>query len=706
MTTDHTQSFIKEGRRTGWWLLIVAAIVLESTACLQYIYSHAGIRKEAERRAQSELKRAELEINVISARVEMVVRYMAVQAEQYLAEPDSMFAVTRTAVNNCPDLISACIAFVPNYYSKYGKWFEPCTSSDGYSRQIGGANHDYFNLEWYHNGLTIDSCWWCEPYMDKDGARSMVVSCSYPIRNKNGEVVGVALADVSLDYLQYISTYLQVYPESFYSIQSGKGIDIVAKPDTVPGRKYRIFEENIDATGWRIAIIIPDDVIYAELKHIGLIVTFLILIGLVMLVFIMVKSGKDTLALIRTTGQNERMERELTIARHIQMAMLPTSFPPYEGCQDLNMYGIVIPAKEVGGDLYDFFVKDHNLFFCIGDVSGKGVPAAFVMGVIRSLFRAIAGREIAMENVCSQMNDTFAENNEQNMFATIFFGRFDMQTGELHYCNAGHNAPLVICRQNKEIVENLPVVPNLPLGVLSGYKFEPQKTALHRGDALFLYTDGLTEAENIRQEQFGEQRMIEVLKRCILEQKEQELSMQSMVETMLNSVKDFAEEAEQSDDLTILAFKYLPFEQQPEPQPKTPVEKYSIVMRNDIQQIPTLAEWVDGLALPKALNMSINLALEEAVSNVMLYAYPDTDNGQVLIEAIKTKDEISFVISDSGVPFDPTKASEPDITLPAEDRPIGGLGIHLIRQIMDSITYARKDDRNILTLTKILQSAL
>jgi sigma-B regulation protein RsbU (phosphoserine phosphatase) len=169
---------------------------------------------------------------------------------------------------------------------------------------------------------------------------------------------------------------------------------------------------------------------------------------------------------------------------------------------------------------------------------------------------------------------------------------------------------------------------------------------------------------------------------------------------MLNAVHAFVGKAEQSDDLTMLAVKWLPEEDSHGGMGDKAV-RHSIVMRNDIQQIPTLAEWVESLHIPDALNMTINLALEEAVTNVMLYAYPG-ENGKVLIEAEKTPQRITFTISDSGIPFDPTQRPEADITLPAEDRAIGGLGIHLVRQIMDDIHYERKDNRNILTLAKKL----
>ena len=713
-TVSHGGNISRRGRRNGWWLLLMAAVVLEVTACIQYFYARHAIREEVERRAEGELKRAELEIDAFYATVETSVRFIALHAERSLDKPDAMGDVVGMMIENTDDVMGAYVAFEPNYFPEKGYWWEVYSSrkSKVETRQIGSAEHDYFQSEWYRNTIqsaitpqagstAYHKCVWSEPYYDKDGSEQMVVTCSYPIRDKQGQVVGVAGTDVSLAFLQRLSEYLQVYLESYYSIQSSNGNDIVPAPDTIPGRKYHIFAKDMESTGWRMAIIIPDDVIFADLRHIGLITTILFLVGLAMLVLILYKSHRDTEQLIRTTALNERIESEIHVARAIQMAMLPKQFPPYNGCRDVHIFGTLIPAKEVGGDLYDFFVKDRNLYFCIGDVSGKGVPAAFVMGMIRSLFRAIvetsrkgvSPQTFHIEQACRQMNDSFAEGNEQNMFATLFVGRLDLQTGDLDYCNAGHNAPLIVETSRKgvslQIIKPLPVIPNLPLGVVEGYPYQAQHTVLQHGDTLFLYTDGLTEAENKQHEQFGEERMTAVLQNAQSDSK-------AMVDDMLSAVRAFVRDAEQSDDLTMLAIQYTP-----------PLGGWgALTLSCDIQQIPVLAQWIDSLDLPESLHMPINLALEEAVSNIMLYAYPEGEKGEIHIEARKEDNRITFVITDSGKPFDPTAVAEPDITLSAEDRAIGGLGIHLVKQIMDSVKYEYIDGKNILVMTKWLNNPM
>ena len=712
--------------RGGLWIILAAAIALEAISCLMYFTSRTAIRHEAEQRAKTELRRAELEIDVHTVEMETAAKTLALLTEKYIDKPDSIFAATRLAVSTLRTNTSMAVAFIPNYYKgerlkangeRIGEFFEACSSrfteDSIYTRNIGSAAHDYTQMEWWQNGFVHDSCWWCEPYLDDSGSKTYVVSCSYPVRDRNGKIVAVVCIDMSLDELKNLSDYLQVYPNSYYTIRSSTGVEIVPAPDTVPGRKYNIFEEEIDATGWHIEIIIPEEELFRDLNHVGKIVGLLMLLGLAMLILIVWYAGRNTKRMVESTARNQSIENELNIARKIQMAMLPTRFPPFADFPNLSAYGEVIPAKEVGGDLFDFYIRENKLFFCVGDVSGKGVPASIVMAMTRSIFRSFTSYMDSPAQIVAQMNDSLSgEGNDQSMFVTLFLGVLDLATGELKYCNAGHNAPIhVRCTKDDVRCTMYDCIPNLPLGVLSGFAYQEQETKLEIGETLFLYTDGLTEAENEHHELFGEERMVERLEA----RGERREEPREVIETMQQAVAEFVGDAEQSDDLTMFAVKLKGerLKLKGESGKVKREEHFSLVMRNDIQQIPTLAEWIEMIGLPEDLNMPINLALEEAVSNVMLYAYPGK-SGQVLVECdVKVKGErreargereLVFTITDSGVPFDPTQQEDPDVTQSAEDRPIGGLGIFLVRQIMDDIRYERKNDKNILTLVKKLKS--
>ena len=238
----------------------------------------------------------------------------------------------------------------------------------------------------------------------------------------------------------------------------------------------------------------------------------------------------------------------------------------------------------------------------------------------------------------------------------------------------------------------LPVVPNLPLGVLADMSFTEQEIDLSCGTGLFLYTDGLNEAENAFHQLFGEERMMAAL--------QPGLESRKQIAAMTDAVHAFVAGAEQSDDLTMLYIRFM------NSQITEETERH-LILHNDIQQIPQLAEFVEAVAdvanLDVGLAMSLNLALEEAVSNVIMYAYPPGSDGLVDVEAVIRKDELRFILSDSGVAFDPTAAPEADITLDVSERPIGGLGIFLVRNIMDEVSYTRSDDgKNILTMIKKL----
>lgn len=679
-------------RRDGLWIMIVAAIVLEAISCVQYFTSRAAIRHEAEQRAQTELRKAELEIEMHTIEMETAAKTLAKLASNHLNSPDSIFNATRLVVSTLRSKTSMAVAYVPDYFPKYGTYFEACSSriseDSTFTRQIGSADHDYTQMEWYQNGFVHDSCWWCEPYLDDSGSQTFVVSCSCPVRNSQGEVVAVVCCDMSISDLKNISDYLQVYPNSYYSIKSSTGVDIVPVPDTVPGRKYNIYQEEIDATGWHIEIIIPEDELFRDLNRIGRIVGLLMILGLIVLALIVIYSARTTSKMLAFAEKNQRMEGELEVAQTIQKAMLPKVFPPFFDRRDLNIYGIVDPAKEIGGDLYDFYVRHNKLFFCVGDVSGKGVPAALVMATTRSLFRSITAHEEEPDAIVRKMNRALCDQNEQNMFLTLFLGVLDCRTGELAYCNAGHNAPVYVPFGHES--RAIDVVANLPMGIEPEFEFRAQKMQMAKNDLFFLYTDGLNEAENKRHEQYGEERMMKHLEKC--RTLIADLSPRRVVEEMQADVVRFVDGAQQSDDLTMLAIRY---------------QQDAIIMRNDIQQIPTLAEWIDSLGIPSELNMPVNLALEEAVSNVMLYAYPDVKNGQVLVEFVrsctdinKPQEQIVFIISDGGTPFDPTQQPPADISLSLEDRAIGGLGIHLVLQLMDEVLYERVDEKNVLTLIK------
>ena len=249
-----------------------------------------------------------------------------------------------------------------------------------------------------------------------------------------------------------------------------------------------------------------------------------------------------------TTAEKATIVSELNIAHSIQMSMLPKTFPPYPERDDIDIYGQLTPAKAVGGDLFDFFIHDEKLFFCVGDVSGKGIPASMFMAVARSLFRNVSAHVPEPHIIAKALNESMCEGNDMSMFVTMFIGVLDLQTGHLSYCNAGHDSPLLIGQG----VGMLPCESNLPIGLMD-WEFVMQETTIAPGTTIFLYTDGLNEAENVLHQQFGDEQVLRLAKEQL---DKGEYQPMPLIQRMTAAVRFFAGAAEQSDDLTMLAIQY------------------------------------------------------------------------------------------------------------------------------------------------------
>ncbi len=772
--------------RLSLWVIVIAAIILLTTALVTNILVREGILREEKLRATSALENAEEHIDKVFITVETAVKNHTNEIRKNVNAPhEEMYRITHDILETNPMIVGAAIAFEPNYYPDEGHYFSPYSyrNSKGeiLSKQLGSDTYDYPTMEWYQMPKKSKQEHWSEPYCDIGGGDMTMTTYSYPLTDDEGNVYAIVTADVSLDWLSNMMDSLKYYDQSYCFILSKKGT-YLAHPikkavldetifdaanmlknddlaqigqDMTDGKmdmkRFRsphlgnsfIFYKPVIRTGWSMAIVCSAKEFFSSAATAGFIVAALIMIMLVILAFILkigvrrltlpltqftqavneVANGnlqaklppvrsKDEMLRLRNSfvtmqrsleqqmeelkqvnEQKGRIESELRIASNIQRAMLPKIYPPYPDRDDIDIYGQQTPAKEVGGDLFDFYIRDEKLFFCIGDVSGKGIPASLVMAVARSLFRTLSMHEPHPNRIISQMNDRMAEDNELNMFVTLFIGVLDLPTGRLRYCNAGHNAPLLLNEAEKVKEKTfLPCDSNLPIGIMGGWKFTLQETNIAPGTTLVLYTDGLTEAENMEHELFGEERMIEAVPFSS--------PSQDIIERVVEVVHDFTGEAEQSDDLTMLTIRYIRPDQ-------NLLFKQEIILTNDISQVPQLTDFVDTVCekvnFDAATTMQMDLAMEEAVVNVMNYAYPGGTTGDIHIVAAANDKCLKFIISDSGIPFDPTMRKDVDTTLSAEERPIGGLGIHLVTQLMDSINYERKDDMNVLTLRKKLK---
>ena len=716
--------------RSGISLIIVAAVVIEVMGAVQYLFARNSIKEAVEQVAATEVEARGLEITNMATTVEVGIANRIPMIEAALFEEEDLYQALRQVLQRNPIIEGCAVGFRPEYATcAQGGWYEPFAGRVGDSLihgQIGGRQHDYLNMEWYVAGQ--DSGRWTEPYFDDAGSRKLVCSYTMPVRDRMGEVVGVFCCDVSLDWLvkQY-SLAVSANTRRAVGILVSRQGRIIASPDSalvmqttlaeaaatfsdtnvvalsraMMAREHgsiRVSDNDGEAslayyapvgasTGWTLALVYPEREMYAGLHRVGSCLFILMILGLLLMAYILWRTVRSHRRLATVSAEKERIANDLRIASGIQRGMLPKTFPPYPDLDEVSLFGILEPAKEVGGDLYDFYVRNDRLYFCIGDVSGKGVPASLVMAVTRSLFRTLSAHNDAPERIVGLMNAAMSEMNESSMFVTLFVGVLDLASGRLAYCNAGHCPPVVVGGANPR---TLKVEANIPVSLVPDWNYCGQQAVIEPGQTLLLYTDGLTEAEDINHALFGEARMMEVLQHA-------DPAPKVLVEQMVHAVHTYVGTAEKSDDLTLLAVQLTATKGSPS---KTEV----LTLQNDISQVPLLAEFVEGIAsahhLDATTTMNINLALEEAVVNVMNYAYREGTTGEILVGATAEPGQLRFTIADSGVPFDPTQAREPDLDSNAEERPIGGLGIHLVRQLVDAVQYRRTDGQNILTLTK------
>ncbi len=399
--------------------------------------------------------------------------------------------------------------------------------------------------------------------------------------------------------------------------------------------------------------------------------------------------------LTTTTAAKEKIASELAIAHQIQLGIVPKLFPPFPNRRDLDLYACLEPAKEVGGDLYDFALLDaDHLYVAIGDVSGKGVPASLLMAVGKTLLKSTIQAVRDPARALVMVNNELSENNDTCMFITAFCGILNLRTGDLAYANAGHNPPLVL--RSSGAVDLLRSKPGPALAALPGSRYLNQAVRLAGGDALLLYTDGVTEAMNPANAMFDESRLVDLAGRGRAQR------MRPLIESIVAAVHAHAAGTEQSDDITLLALRVAEY---PDANTTGPARApdAALDLRNRKDDLSLLVAWIESLgeasAWPAPLVVNLNLALEEWFVNVVSYAFADSAEHTVRFRLWHEGELLRLEIEDDGRPFDPTLHVQADTAAGLDQRQIGGLGIHFIRRTMAGMAYRRRGDRNILTLT-------
>ncbi len=550
------KNWFANSSRAGLWVVIVAVITLEATNIIQFVFAREGIRKEAEQRAQSVLTSAGNQIMDIVDQTEVAVTNSIWIAEWCLLNPDSLVRVPQRIVGLNPVVVGSTIALVPGYSRKYPLYSPYVTQRPGTNElevlSLATEEYDYPSQEWFTRPLQTGKPYWSEPYFDEGGGDILMTTFSVPIKGKNGQTAAILTADISLDWLTELMKEAEPYPHAFSKVTSRTGHLMVCTNNQLPSLDEKLLNYSIpvERTGWTLSVHIPEGDLFVGVRKIALVVLFLQIVGIIMIILILRYIAKRQREFNLLDNQKAAIERDLQVASGIQMGMLPDKFIEKGDRDDVMLYASITPAKDVGGDLFDFYFRDNKLFFCIGDVSGKGVPASLVMACTRTTFHTISAHEHRPDCIMNSMNKTLSDMNKTNMFVTLFVGVLDLSDGHLTYCNAGHDAPMLI----GDGVGHLVCDANIPAGVMPEWQYTLQETEIYPGTTIFLYTDGLTEAENRIHEQFRMERVNEVATLALAERQQQP---RPLIERMLAAVHAFVGDAEQSDDLTMMAINFM-----------------------------------------------------------------------------------------------------------------------------------------------------
>ncbi|MDR0503119.1 MAG: SpoIIE family protein phosphatase [Treponema sp.] len=602
---------------------------------------------------------------------------------------------------------------------------------------------------------------WTKPYVDDSGSFSLMTTAGAGIYDDNGVLIAVSTVDWEIDdvvreLLAIVPTrnsiVLLCVPKQDFIISAANSNlfpgdpmnsipwDINSGNFTYNGVDYLGFGRYMD-NGWLLSVQIPEKEIYEILQKRNIRFTILITFSLISMLFIaytlitkyinapikkltydvsnLALGNLDTMISItsndeigqfarvfnkmtsdlkksieeatREHSEKERIQAELNVAAEIQSSMLPCIFPPFPDRKEFDLYASMVPAKEVCGDFYDFYFLDrNNLAVIIADVSGKGVPASLFMVIAKTLIKNCIDT-ISPKSVCESVNKKLCEGNETSMFVTAFLGFYNIPTGKFVYVSAGHNPPLI--KKKNQNYKFLKTTPCYVLAWNKSAKFTEEETYLEKGDILYMYTDGITEAMNGDLEIFGEQRLLYALNQA------GDLTPRELLNAVKKEIDNFTEGAQQTDDVTMFALKVNTDQENADIDYSFDGELTLEVKKENLEKAQDfICLHLEKAGVTENFQNEICMACEEIFMNIAKYAYkPDTGNVKIYV-CIKDKAVIRF--EDYGIPYNPLDHTDPYFDDDIAKREVGGLGIYLVKQLMDTMEYARRESQNILTLTK------
>lgn len=509
---------------------------------------------------------------------------------QYIETPDSLTTLLKPILDYNDYLYGAGVAVDPSYHVVNGRSIAPyLCRTDKKGEYSYRTLHSFLTEDWYKEAKEKNVRHWTKPFYGKVGEKQMI-DYQIPLHDVDGHFIGVFMVDITLEWLGTMIDSQKIYETSFIQILDGDGNEVISRGNPLPEKSSYTFTAPIENVGWTMFINSQEKDVMRPVRVLRDILLLLFVLGLTGMLFMTrllvgklakpvirfaraadeISNGnfntelpevktEDELMLLRdsldemqhelamfisdlreSTENQTRIENELQIANKIQLSMLPKSFPSY-------IFGTMVPAREVGGDLFDFLRKGDNLYFIVGDVSGKGVPASLLMAVTSKVFRNVAYHVDHPGRIVSSINHSLSENNSQSIFVTLLVGMLNMKTGLLTYCNAGHNPPILISSGRVSFVET---ETNIPAGVINLFSYEEQKVQLQRNDRIILYTDGVTEAKDMREEFYAEDRLLQASTNS------QNMTPEDQVNYILKDVQRFSQNTFQNDDITIFAIEF------------------------------------------------------------------------------------------------------------------------------------------------------
>ena len=475
---------------------------------------------------------------------------------EFCSDSENLQSMLETVLERFPDLYCCYVSYLPECSPVKGRRYAPCAFRE-HDKSITaydyGEQVNYLEREWYTGALDSgEDGYWSQPYNDGDH-EDPVFTYSRKVYDEKGKLVGVAGADYTLAWSKRMLEEIKPYDDAVCQLFSHKGTLIVKSGDV--GTDGMIVREKIlSPTNMRLVIGVPKSHVWKGMRNVSLLTLAVLLVGII-IGWLIRRMWRDQEEYTRVETAKKLMEQELQIASNIQRGILRSDSQEVHSLipaktefkKDVEVRAVLEPMHEVGGDLYDYYRKGDELFFIIGDVSGKGVPAAMFMSATVNLFRSAVQRLQSPKEIMEEVNSVLSERNPNMMFVTAIIGRLYVPTGQLWYCNAGHLPPLVVVPSDNEErrLEEITITPNLPLGYEATLQFAEQDIMLGQGDMLVLYTDGITEAVDEKNKMMGMEKWKEIVGQ----------STPLSIESLLADVKAFIGAAEQTDDITLLTIR-------------------------------------------------------------------------------------------------------------------------------------------------------